>query len=60
MRKVYIANKRLNEIFKFEINELMKKKIQKAKSTINCKMPDIFLNSKKPQLTNTFCNNRSN
>ena len=60
MRKLYIANKRLNEIFKFEINELMKKKIQKAKSTINCKMPEIFLKTKRPQLTNTFCNNRSN
>ena len=60
MRKVYIANKRLNEIFKFEINELMKKKIQKAKSTIQFKCPDIFLNCKKPQLTNTFCTNKSN
>jgi len=60
MRKVYIANKRLNEIFKFEINELMKKKIQKAKSTIQFKYPDIFLNCKRPQLTNTFCTNKSN
>ena len=43
MRKEYIANKRLNEIFKFEINELMKRKIQKVKSTLNFKKILIIL-----------------
>ena len=60
MRKEYIPNKRLNEIFKYEINQLMKRKIQKVKSTLNFKCPDSFINSKKHQLTNTFVNNKSN
>ena len=60
MKKEYIPNKRLNEIFKFEINELMKKKIKKAKSTFNFKCPDIYLSPRKPQLTNNFRNNKSN
>ena len=58
MRKEYILNKRLNEIFKYEMNQLMKRKIQKVKSTLNFKCPDIFNNAKKPQLTNTFSNNK--
>ena len=60
MRKEYIANKRLNEIFKFEINELMKRKIQKVKSTLNFKNSDIFINVQKPQLTNLSINKKSN
>ena len=59
MRKEYIPNKRLNEIFKYEMNQLMKKKIQKVKSTLNFKCPDIFINPKKHQLTNTFANKKS-
>lgn len=60
MRREYIQNKRLNEIFKYEVNQLMKRKIQKVKSTLNFKCPDVFINSKKHQLTNTFSNKQSN
>ena len=59
MRKVYIQNKRLNEIFKYEINQLMKGKILKVKSTLNFKGPKFIINSKKHQLTNTFLNNNN-
>ena len=59
MRKEYIQNKRLNEIFKYEMNQLMKKKILKVKSTLHFKGPKFIINSKKNQLTNTFLNNRS-
>ncbi len=58
MRKEYIPNKRLNEIFKYEVNQLMKRKIQKVKSTLNFKCPEFFINSKKHQLTNTFANSK--
>jgi hypothetical protein len=57
-RKEYIPNKRLNEIFKYELNQLMKRKIQKVKSTLNFKCPEFFINSKKHQLTNTFANSK--
>jgi len=60
MRKEFILNKRLNEIFKFETNELMKRRLEKVKSTINVKCPKSFINSKRSQLTNTFANNKSN
>ena len=45
MRKVYIQNKRLNEIFKYEINQLMKRKILKVKSTLNFKGPKFIINT---------------
>ena len=57
MRKEYILNKRLNEIFKFETNELMKRRLEKVKSTINFKSPKRFINAKRNHLTNTFVNN---
>ena len=60
MRKEFILNKRLNEIFKFETNELMKRRLEKVNSTINVKCPKSFINSKRSQLTNTFANNKSN
>lgn len=60
MRKEFILNKRLNEIFKFEMNELMKRKTQKVKSTINFKCPKVFFNSKRRELTNVSVNKKSN
>ena len=40
MIKEYVFNRRLNEIYKYETNELLKEKIKKAKSLLNIKCPE--------------------
>ena len=60
MRKEYIQNKRLNEIFKFEMNELMKRKIYKVKSTIDFKCPEFFNNAKIFRIKRSIMNKKSN
>ena len=40
MRKEYVFNRRLNEIYKYETNELLKEKIKKTKSLLNIKCPE--------------------
>ena len=57
MKKEYVFNKRLNEIFKYEVNEYMKKKIKKARSFINIKCPESFSSAQKQNLRNQFIKN---
>ena len=60
MKKEYIQNKRLHEIFKFEMNELMKMKINKVKSTIDLKCPEYFNNAKIHKIKKSILNHKSN
>lgn len=57
MKKEYIYNKKLNEIFKYEINELMREKIKKAKSFVNIKCPESFSSARQQNLRNQFIKN---
>jgi hypothetical protein len=59
MKKVFVYNKRLNEIFKYETNEYLKEKIQKAKSFINIKCPESFSSAQQQNLRNQFIKNPS-
>ena len=54
MKKEYIFNKRLNEISKYEINELMKKKLNSVKSYVNIKCPISFYKCKQRQLRKLY------
>jgi hypothetical protein len=57
MKKEYIYNKKLNEIFKYETNELMREKIKKAKSFVNIKCPESFSSARQQNLRNQFIKN---
>ena len=57
MKKECIYNKKLNEIFKYEINELMREKIKKAKSFVNIKCPESFSSARQQNLRNQFIKN---
>jgi hypothetical protein len=57
MKKEYIYNKKLNEIFKYETNELMREKIKKAKSFENIKCPESFSSARQQNLRNQFIKN---
>ena len=57
MKKEYIYNKKLNEIFKYETNELMREKIKKAKSFVNIKCPESFSSVRQQNLRNQFIKN---
>ena len=59
MRKKYIFNKKLNEIYKFETNQLLKKKINKAKSLLNLKCPESYSSAQKQNLRNKFIKKQS-
>lgn len=59
MRKQYIFNKKLNEIYKFETNQLLKKKINKAKSLLNLKCPESYSSAQKQNLRNKFIKKQS-
>ena len=57
MKKECIYNKKLNEIFKYETNELMREKIKKAKSFVNIKCPESFSSARQQNLRNQFIKN---
>ena len=59
MRKQYIFNKKLNEIYKFETNQLLKKKINKVKSLLNLKCPESYSSAQKQNLRNKFIKKQS-
>ena len=60
MRKPFILNMHLNEVFKLEQDELMAKRLKKAKSTVNVKCPEsfVFYNSyfHRPGPKDNICN----
>jgi hypothetical protein len=43
MRKPFVLNTRLNEIYNSEQNKYMAKKLENAKSIVNSKCPESFL-----------------
>ena len=59
MKKEYIFNKRLNEIFKYETNELLRAKIKNAKPFINRQCPESFSSAQQQNLRNQFIKNPS-
>ena len=54
MKKEYVFNRRLNEIYKYETNELLREKIKKAKSLLNIKCPESFSKVQQQNLRNQF------
>ena len=54
MKREIIQNRKLNEIYKFEANELMKAKIKRAKSLLDAKCPELFIKLPKIFLNNKF------
>ena len=59
MKKEYVFNKRLNEIFKYETNVLLRAKIKNAKSFINIKCPESFSSAQLQNLRNHYIKNPS-
>ena len=59
MKKEIVFIKRLNEIYKYEINELLREKIKKAKSLINIKCPESFSSAHQQNLKKKFNKNPS-
>ena len=59
MKKEYVFNKRLNEIFKYETNVLLRAKIKNAKSFINIKCPESFSSAQLQNLRNQYIKNPS-
>lgn len=59
MKKQIVYNKRLNEIFKYETNELLRERIKKAKPSINSKCPESFSCILQQNLRNQYIKNRS-